>query len=336
MLCLATLVLASPLGNIGDVQMEPIVPSLASLYSTDPQHKCNDRIECFMETVDDTQTPTLDHRGAFEMPNISPMQRAWARDGAVWLKGLIPSGLVDRYTHYWYKHSPGPGGWGHPTPYVEHEHIRELALYTPLMKALQEVIGGEMVLHLTLTGFKSTTRSWHQDDFLNAPCVNSWYVAVWIALEDIHPDSGPFQFVPGSHRWPLLRQAKVKHQMKPEEADSLLWPTYSEKVIEPLFEEKFRRHNLKPTDFLARKGDVLIWHGRLAHQGTHPINKTLERRSLIAHYTEREHHLCSGVPASMHVRDRTEGDAYHKNHGGLYYNFSSTSKEFLSSTATTR
>jgi ectoine hydroxylase-related dioxygenase (phytanoyl-CoA dioxygenase family) len=139
---------------------------------------------------------------------------------------------------------------------------------------------------------------------------------VWIALDDVHADAGPFQFVPGSHRWPLLRQQKVKRRMKPEEVNTPHWPTLSEKVIEPLFEEKFRRHGLTPTDFMARKGDVLIWHGRLAHQGSHALNSSLERRSLIAHYTERQHHLCSGTPESRHARQRPAAG------GGLYYNYS--------------
>jgi len=243
---------------------------------------------------------------------MTKMQRTWLRDGAVWLKDFLPHGLADRYAHYWYQHSPNRGGWPYPTAYNEHKPIREVALYPPLMEAMRELIGGEMVLHLTLTGFQTTTRSWHQDDYLNLDCVNSWYAAVWFALDDIHPDAGPFQFVPGSHRWPLLRQKKVMKFMRPEELGTPAWPTYSERILEPLFEDKFRRAEVKPVDFVARKGDVLIWHGRLAHQGQHAINASLERRALIAHFTEKTHHLCSGIPPSTHVRDKTMG-------GGLYY-----------------
>ena len=36
--------------------------------------------------------------------------------------------------------------------------------------------------------------------------VNGWYLAVWMALDDIGPETGPFQFIPGSHRWPVLRR----------------------------------------------------------------------------------------------------------------------------------
>ena len=59
------------------------------------------------------------------------------------------------------------------------------------------------------TGWISTERNWHQDDYLNPPRLKSHYLAAWIALEDIHPDSGPFQYVPGSHRWPVLTKARA-------------------------------------------------------------------------------------------------------------------------------
>lgn len=304
--------------------MRTLQSGTAALAKTHPRAHCIDQIECFMEAVDDTVTPKLDGRRAHKEPGLTPMQKAWARDGAVWLEEFLPASLCDRYKHFWYKHSPGPGGWGHPTPYVEHEQIRDIAMYPPVMDAMQELIGGEMVLHLTLTGFKSTTRSWHQDDYLNAPCVNSWYTAVWIALDDVHEHADPFQFVPGSHRWPLLRQKKVKAQMNASELSSPMWPTYSERIIEPLFEEKFQRHGLTPLNFVAKKGDVLIWHGRLAHQGSHAINNTLERRSLIAHYTETQHHLCNDPPLKKRdVRAKPpKKDAKPGAFGALFYNFS--------------
>jgi len=92
--------------------------------------------------------------------------------------------------------------------------MRYLLLYPPLMAKLKEVIGEEMILHLCLTGWVSTQRGWHQDDYLNPSFVNSWRTAVWIALGDIH---GPFEYVLGSHRWPLMRGEKVRALLTDEE-----------------------------------------------------------------------------------------------------------------------
>jgi hypothetical protein len=63
--------------------------------------------------------------------------------------------------------------------------IRDLSLYPPLHEVIKELFGGEFVLHLNLTGFVSTERDWHQDDYLNPPFINGWYLATWMALEDI-------------------------------------------------------------------------------------------------------------------------------------------------------
>jgi ectoine hydroxylase-related dioxygenase (phytanoyl-CoA dioxygenase family) len=41
--------------------------------------------------------------------------------------------------------------------------------------------------------------------------------------------------------------------------------------------------------FLAKRGDVLLWHGRLMHQGARPRDPKMERRSLIAHYSGINH-----------------------------------------------
>jgi len=303
-----------------DVRLKPLAAGqseAARAAGTDPRTGCKHKIECFMETVQEVDAPPLD-RKKIAKNDLSHAQQAWAENGALWLENFIPGGQADRYVDFWKKNSPGKGGWSYPTPYVEHKEIRDFALYPPLMDLMQKILGGEMVLHLTLTGFQTTTRSWHQDDFLNPACVNSWYAAVWVALEDIHPHSGPFQYVPGSHHWPLLRQTKVKRQLSEREAKSNMWPTYSERILKPLFTEKFDRHNLRPVDFVAKKGDVLIWHGRLAHQGSKALNTTLDRKSLIMHYTERDHHLCGTAQSKAQLHRRQEGK--------LYYNYSTRPK----------
>src|SRR5206468_1632667 len=101
------------------------------------------------------------------------------------------------------------GGYPYDTPYLHVKELRDIALYPPLMDAMRELISEEVGLHLNLTGWVTTARDFHQDSFLNPEFVGSRYAAVWMALDDIDPDSGPFQFVPGSHRWPVIRQHKL-------------------------------------------------------------------------------------------------------------------------------
>ena len=54
-------------------------------------------------------------------------------------------------------------------------------------------------------------------------------------------------------------------------------------------EAEIRDRGVAPRRFLGRKGDVLIWHGRLMHRGTQPVRTDLERRALIAHYSGISH-----------------------------------------------
>jgi ectoine hydroxylase-related dioxygenase (phytanoyl-CoA dioxygenase family) len=142
--------------------------------------------------------------------------------------------------------------------------IRKIAPYPPLMDHMRNLVGEEMLFHLALTGWVSTERQWHQDDYLNPPHVNSCYAAVWIALDDIHEDSGPFEYVPGSDRWPLLRGETVRSYMTAEELrDYDAWPTISEGIVVPAIEREIQKTGLPITKFIAKRGDVLIWHGRL-------------------------------------------------------------------------
>ena len=225
---------------------------------------------------------------------LSPRQRAWREDGVVILPRFLPDALLDPYIAERAK-LDSPGGWISGTPYEHVPEIRAICLHPPLMAALGELIGQELMLHLTLTGWISTERNWHQDDYLNPPYVNSWYAAVWMALDRIHPDSGPFEYIPGSHRWPLLRKDKVQfflteaEHAQQREIGYFTWPKVADRFVIPAVEREIAARGIAPKFFLAEKGDVLIWHGRLMHRGSRPKNPRLQRRALIAHYSAIDH-----------------------------------------------
>jgi ectoine hydroxylase-related dioxygenase (phytanoyl-CoA dioxygenase family) len=162
------------------------------------------------------------------------------------------------------------------------------------MHMLGHLLSEKMLLHLALTGWISTQRDWHQDDYLNPPFVNSWYAAIWMALDRIDPASGPFEYIAGSHRWPLLRGAKVRGFLTEVERTRLdagvnHWPTYAERFVTPAIETQIALHGIPSRTFIAEKGDVLIWHGRLMHRGSVPTVPGRERRSLITHYSAVGH-----------------------------------------------
>jgi hypothetical protein len=212
----------------------------------------------------------------------------WRDNGVLIIKNFIPKSLREPYFEV--RQALGlPGGWSDPCPYLYVPELRALSLYPKLLVLLDQLIGYEMGLHLNLTGWVSTERAWHQDDYLNPDFVNSHYAAVWIALRDISPDCGPFEFVPGSHKWPLTRREKVlEHCPVKTTAADPAWPTKTQGWVSDIIGREIENQGAKVEQFIAEEGDVLIWHGRLAHRGSLANVPGTPRHSLIAHYSAIE------------------------------------------------
>jgi hypothetical protein len=241
----------------------------------------------------DDVLPLLDRQSINEA-TLDADQKAWRRDGVLTLRNFMPPDLVDAYSTR-RAASAGPAGWLMGSPYEHIPEMRDLCLYPPLLEKLRNLIGEDMLLHLCLTGWISTEREWHQDEYLSPDFVHSWYTAVWIALDTISPDCGPFEYVPGSHRWPLINGEKVRSFLTEEEKRQTApgggkdWPKVAERFVTPAYDYEIEQSGAKVVPFLAEKGDVLIWHGRLVHRGSLAQVRGKERRSLIAHYTGVNH-----------------------------------------------
>jgi len=213
----------------------------------------------------------------------------WNKEGVVILSKFIPDKIIENYERCWLKNnSERPNGWPDGTPYRRHPELMAIATYKPLANQLENLLGEPAGVHLNLTGWVSTERNWHQDSYLNPSFVGDYYAAVWIALHDIHPDSGPFQYVPGSHRWPQVTNEKILEALSPEERDEY-WPWHSERMLTPMFEDHIKQQGVEPVSHLPKRGDVLIWHGRLLHRGSAPKVPQMERRALILHYSGIRH-----------------------------------------------
>lgn len=260
------------------------------------------RFEDFCEDVPDEQLPPLDRKEPGAGVELTPDALFWRENGYLLLPRFLPENLVDAYCAAFQAAGVSPGGWRGPQPYINLPVMRDLCCYPGLLKKIEEVIPTPMAVNLALTGWQSTTRTWHQDDYLNPPYINGWYVAVWMALADIDPDCGVFEFVPGSHRWPLMRGEKVRAMLTPEQLQGN-WPWHAEELVTPLFDARIEATGLKTEKFLAKKGDVLIWHARLAHRGSLPKVPGMLRPALIAHYSS----ILRRVEMPVHRRHKDWG-----------------------------
>lgn len=237
-------------------------------------------------------------------PAPPPGPLDWNDEGVVILPSFMPASLIGAYWHNWAEDNgfqsllaiegePGvrrldaanPRGYDE-TAYIRHPALLALCTYGPLADELERLLGEPAGVHLSLSGWVTTERNWHQDTYLNPPHVENYYAAVWIALGDVHPDSGPFQYVSGSHRWHKLTRDKIG---KVVDLSDPMWLTYSEDVLTPLVGVEIKERDAELVTYLPRRGDVLIWHSQLYHRGSKARVPGAYRPALIAHFSGVDH-----------------------------------------------
>lgn len=269
--------------------------------------------EDLSEDYPDDEVPPLD-RAACDESRLTWDQLHWRRHGYLILPRFMPDDLIDAYLKLRDDTGIGLGGFENTVWDGTAEEIKNLGCHPPLAQKIEEICGEPLALNFTLTQFTSTERKWHQDDYLGSEKVYGRYCAVWIALGDIHPDSGPFEFIPGSHRWACMRGRLIREHLEPAvrhwqglPGEGGHWAQMAEAFTTPAYEDKIERENGALHAFHARRGDVLIWHGKLVHRGAIARIRGMRRPALICHYypTDLDPHR---IPLLTRHRD-----------GGLYW-----------------
>ncbi|MEO7937133.1 MAG: phytanoyl-CoA dioxygenase family protein [Burkholderiaceae bacterium] len=145
----------------------------------------------------------------------------------------------------------------------------ELAHHSGIAGCLQQLWGGRGVrfdiskLNMKSAGFGSPVE-WHQD-WAFYPHTNDDLAAVGVMLDDITPDNGPMQIVPGSHRGPVFDHHAHGYFCGAIDA---LTPALGLDTAEPC---------------LGPAGSITIHHARAVH-GSAPNHSGLPRRFLLLQY----------------------------------------------------
>jgi len=172
--------------------------------------------------------------------------------------------------------------------FVQSAAIRQ-ALVTPSVLArLDLLLGQRAIPYQTLNMPVSSEQAAHSDEILMTTNPPGYMAAVWFALEDITPDSGPFRVFPGSHRLPYLsaREVGIPRGVSEDEC-AKVYDTHYYRMIG----ERIQELGLRPWPFVPRRGGILIWHSNLLHGAESVTRRGSTRRSLIVHYYgERAEH----------------------------------------------
>lgn len=177
---------------------------------------------------------------------------------------------------------------------------KNIMLHNNIVTFLEAVFGDKVVAMQSLLFKYGSQQATHQDFAYVVSEVPSHLAASWVALEDVHIDSGPLFYYPGSHHNAKFNFGNGMFF----NAESSLNPTDFAKFIE----QECEKRGQKRETLLIKKGDVLIWHAALAHGGDAIRNPALTRKSFVSHYSSNQgykHHR--SAPTAEPVRFTING-----------------------------
>jgi ectoine hydroxylase-related dioxygenase (phytanoyl-CoA dioxygenase family) len=153
--------------------------------------------------------------------------------------------------------------------------------FAPRLRRFVSTLFGRRARPFAAINFMAgSQQSLHQDMAVFHIHPRNYLVGAWIACEDIAPESGPLVLHAGSHRVGMF----------PEFSD---YPQTNLRTVDLATQERYHawadevatRHPRH--EFLARKGQVLLWHGMLLHGGAPVTRRGTSRKSMVIHYTVR-------------------------------------------------
>ena len=159
----------------------------------------------------------------------------------------------------------------------EHSEAIDHVVEDPeLLRLLSFILGRQAVLFQTINFFTGSQQAAHSDSFHMTTEPPGYLTAIWVALEDVEPGSGPLFYYPGSHRLPYVMTEDLGERRADEQSKE---DSYSRRIAELVSDS-----GIEPVEFYARKGDLLIWHANLLHGGRGIEREGATRKSLVAHY----------------------------------------------------
>lgn len=258
----------------------------------------------------------------------------WRKDGVVLFEGVVDTGLIDALTsdidylreHYRdfdllvetsgaQKHILDLTAEELNSPGLKFNSIHTISRAAARLSLTREV--SVFLSHIfrdapcamqSLTFYKGSQQPIHIDyPYVRCQTPAAHLAASWVPLEDIHPDSGPLAYYPSSHH------EDISGFFDWGDGSILLEPESTRTPIElsEYLAERMRSAGVAQRVYCPRKGDVLVWHGNLSHEGTAIRNAALTRKSYVTHYTSLgaypPAHLKPGAPERGWIARENDG-----------------------------
>ena len=157
--------------------------------------------------------------------------------------------------------------------------LRSIGEDKKLLEFLSCLMNGEAVLFQSINFIMGSEQRTHSDSIHMTTFPEGGLLGVWIALDDINEHNGPLHYYPGSQHLPYYLNADYDN-----EGSSLLLGKHSYTEYEEMIKNKIAENGLKKQIFIAKKGDMLVWHANLFHGGEPHTDKNITRRSMVLHY----------------------------------------------------
>lgn len=176
--------------------------------------------------------------------------------------------------------------------------LKRISTNPELIEFLSSLLGGEVKLFQSINFIHGSEQKTHSDSIHMTTFPLGGLLGVWIALEDIGMDNGPLHYYPGSHKLPYYLNSDYDN-----EGSALLLGDKDYTAYEKMIARKIEENKLEKEVFLAKKGDVLVWHANLFHGGEPHLDKSQTRKSMVFHYYMANcicYHEITQRPALLH------------------------------------
>lgn len=145
----------------------------------------------------------------------------------------------------------------------------------PIVLETLEMLYGRAPFPFQTLNFERGTQQRAHSDTIHFHCIPERFMAgVWVALEDIHPEAGPLQVYPGSHRLPTFDPLDLGIEAN--------WEHHHE--YEDAVEAILRAEALEARTLTLRRGQAVVWAANLLHGGAPVVDPGRTRLSQASHY----------------------------------------------------